>query len=144
MSAAPPPVLAAEDEETDAFIMRLAFEKVALPHPLIVVSNGQELVNYLSGTGAYADRATHPLPVLITLDLKMPRMNGFNVLAWLAERPVFSHIPVVVISSSSDEADIQDARALGAREYFVKPHRLDDYVEIVRLLSSHWLGAAGS
>lgn len=141
MSAPLPLVLAAEDEESDAYLLRRAFEKAQVPNPLVIVPDGQEAVNYLTGAGDYGDRAAHPLPRLITLDLKMPRMNGFDVLAWLRARPEFADVPAVVISSSSDDADITQARSLGAREYFVKPHRLADFVELMRGLRERWLAA---
>jgi CheY-like chemotaxis protein len=80
VNAALPLVLAAEDEETDAFILRLAFEKAEVANPLIVVPDGQVAVDYLRGAPPYQDRTVHPLPGLLTLDLKMPRMNGFDVL----------------------------------------------------------------
>jgi CheY-like chemotaxis protein len=134
-----PCVLAAEDEASDAYILQLAFEEAKVANPLIIVGDGEEAVNYLSGIGCYADRAAHPLPGLITLDLKMPRMNGFDVLTWLRARPEFNHIPAVVISSSSEDADIQAARRLGARDYFVKPHRLGEFINIVQALREKWL-----
>jgi CheY-like chemotaxis protein len=133
------PVLAAEDEETDAYLLRYAFRQARVANPLTIVSDGQEVVNYLTGSAPYGDRSLHPLPVLVTLDLKMPRMNGFNVLAWLRDQPAFKDLPVVVISSSSDEADINEARDLGARDYYVKPHLLDDFVEIARTIQRRWL-----
>jgi CheY-like chemotaxis protein len=139
MNPALPPVLAAEDEESDAYILRLAFESAHVPNPLVIVKNGQEIVDYLSGLPPYGDRAAHPLPGLITLDLKIPRLNGLDVLAWLRARPEFQGIPAVVISSSSDDADIREALRLGARDYFVKPHRLDEFVAIVRTLLDRWL-----
>jgi CheY-like chemotaxis protein len=133
------PILVAEDEESDAMILRLAVKKAELNHPLIIVRDGQEAVDYLSGKGIYTDRADHPLPALIVLDLKMPRMSGFDVLAWLAMQPEFKELPVVVLSSSSDETDIEKARGLGAREYFVKPHVFLELVWIVQQLDSRWL-----
>src|SRR5687768_609686 len=137
-----PPVLVAEDEESDATILRLAFKKAQVLHPLVVVRDGQEAVDYLSGHGRYTDRSAHPLPALIVLDLKMPRMNGFDVLAWLALRPEFKDIPVLVLSSSSAEADIQKAKQIGAQEYFVKPHSFADLVNIIAGIQANWL--AGS
>jgi CheY-like chemotaxis protein len=137
-----PPVLAAEDEESDRFILQFAFEKSKLTNPLILVRDGQEAVDYLSGTGSFADRSIHPLPRLMILDLKMPRLNGFDVLAWLATRADFKEMPAVVLSSSSDDADIQRARQLGARDYFVKPHSLDELVKIIQGLHQRWLSAA--
>jgi len=128
-----------EDEETDAFMLRVAFEKAGVTNPLTILSDGQEIVDYLTGVPPYINRAAHPLPALLTLDLKMPRMNGFDVLSWLRGRPEFLSLPAVVISSSSDEDDIAKARQLGAQDYFVKPHRLDDFVAIVRRLRDRWL-----
>jgi len=133
------PVLAAEDESTDRYILQLAWEDAHIATPLILVKDGEEAVDYLRGAGPYQDRAAYPLPRLITLDLKMPRMNGFNVLEWLGTHPEFKKIPAIVISSSSDNADIQEAKNLGARDYFVKPHRLDDFVAIVRSIQERWL-----
>jgi CheY-like chemotaxis protein len=133
------PILAAEDEESDRLILELAFRRAGLPQPLVIVRDGQEAVDYLSGKGHYADRSTHPLPGLLVLDLKMPRMNGFDVLAWLAKQPDFQHLPVVVLSSSADELDVNKARELGAREYFVKPHRLEELREIARQMHARWL-----
>ena len=137
-----PCVLAAEDEESDAYILQLAFEEARVLNPLVILRDGEEVVSYLSGAGQYADRLAHPLPGLITLDLKMPRMSGFDVLTWLRDQPQFGHIPVVVISSSSEDADMQAARRLGARDYFVKPHRLDDFTSIALALHEKWLAPA--
>lgn len=135
------PVLAAEDEETDAFILRLAFERARMPNPLVVVPDGRAAVDYLSGSGQYADRTQYPFPALLLLDLKMPRMTGFDVLAWLATRPEFQELPVVVLSSSSDESDVQKSRQMGARDYFVKPHALSDFLQIIECLRARWLSA---
>src|SRR5690349_9391672 len=102
MSIAMRPILAAENEETDRFILNLAFDRAKLPHPLVMVGDGSQCVDYLSGTGTFADRALHPLPVLLLLDLKMPHMHGFEVLEWLASQPQFKDLPVLVLSSSWD------------------------------------------
>lgn len=132
-------VLAAEDEETDAFILRQAFQRAKLPNRLVVVSDGEGVINYLAGRPPFDDRDNHPLPLLLLLDIKMPRMSGFDVLAWLGTRPEFRELPAVVLSSSSDETDIRKARDLGARDYFVKPLSLPELVEIVQTLSSRWM-----
>ncbi len=133
------PILAAEDEETDRFILNLAFEKAQLPHPLVTVRSGRECVDYLSGVGSFVDRLLHPLPALLLLDLKMPDMHGFEVLQWLATGPEFKNLPVVVLSSSSDDSDIQKARQLGARDYIVKPHSFDELVKVLQQLHTRWL-----
>jgi CheY-like chemotaxis protein len=132
-------VLAVEDEESDAMILRLAFKKAQSPHPLVVVGDGQEAVDYLIGEGRYGDRSLYPLPALILLDLKMPRMSGFDVLAWLAAHADFKNLPAVVLSSSADESDVQKARQMGARDYIVKPHVLEKLEHIVRQLQTQWL-----
>ena len=133
------PILAAEDEASDRMILELAFQKAKLSQPLVLVCDGQEAVDYLTGKARYANRSAHPLPVLIVLDLKMPRMNGFDVLAWLSTQPEFKSIPVVVLSSSSDDSDIKKARQLGACEYFVKPHSLDEFMKIVHQIQARSL-----
>lgn len=126
------PVLAAEDEESDALILRLAFQRAGVPHPLVIVGDGQEAVDYLTGSPPYTDRTIHPLPGLLLLDLKMPRMNGFEVLAWMGPRPEFKDLPAIVLSSSANDADILMARQMGARDYVVKPHALPDYVKLIQ------------
>jgi CheY-like chemotaxis protein len=139
MSSTLLPILVADDEETDRLILNLAFDSAKLPHPIVMVHDGQEVVDYLSGHGPFADRAIHALPALLLLDLKMPRMDGFEVLAWLATRSDFKDLPVAVLSSSSDDSDIQKARRLGARDYFIKPHSLSDLVNILESLHSRYL-----
>lgn len=133
------PILVAEDEESDRMILELAVERAKLRCPVMLVRDGQEAVEYLIGAGRFADRIHYPLPALIVLDLKMPRMNGFDVLAWLAKQPEFKAIPAVMLSSSAAELDISKARELGAREYFVKPHVLADLIKIVQLMQTQWL-----
>jgi CheY-like chemotaxis protein len=96
-------------------------------------------VDYLSGIPPYGDRELNPLPALLLLDLKMPRMNGFEVLSWLATQPNLGHLPVVVLTSSSDESDIQEARRLGARDYLIKPHTTVELVELLQNLQQRWL-----
>ena len=134
-----PPVLVAEDEPTDALILRIAFEQAGISRSLVVVRDGEEAVNYLCGNPPYTDRSVHPLPAMILLDLKMPRMTGFDVLAWLASRPDFKHLPAVVFSSSSEEQDVSRARQMGARDYLIKPHSISDYVKIVQTIRTRWL-----
>jgi len=134
------PILLAEDDENDIFFLRRALARSGRGNPRSAVRDGQEAENYLAGIGPYADRASHPLPGLLVLDLKMPRMNAFDVLTWLSTRPDFKELPVVVLSSSAQDSDIQKARELGADDYQVKPQEFDGLVEIVRNLHSRWLG----
>jgi CheY-like chemotaxis protein len=137
------PILLAEDDENDRFFIRRALARSGLGNPLVAVRDGVEAVDYLAGIGSYADRASHPLPSLLLLDLKMPRMSGFDVLVWLATRPDFDELPVVVLSSSTLDSDIKRARELGADDYQVKPQEFERLVEMLRNLHSRWL-AGGS
>lgn len=115
-----PAVLYVEDEEMDALLMGLAVKRAALAAPLQIASNGGEAIDYLAGTGAYANRNDHPLPCLVLLDLKLPGSSGFEILAWLRKQPHFSSLPVIIYTSSSSDADREKARQLGATDYAVK------------------------
>src|SRR5215831_9692525 len=99
-------ILLAEDDKNDIFLMRRAFENAGFLNPLVVVNNGEEAVQYLQGEGQYAQRDRFPLPGLLLLDLKMPLMDGFDVLAWLRAHPQFNSLPVVVLTSSKLDSDI--------------------------------------
>jgi CheY-like chemotaxis protein len=142
------PILLAEDDENDVFFMERAVEKAGISNRLIVARDGVEAVEYLKGEGAYADREIHPLPGIILLDLKMPRMNGFDVLTWLQSRSELSMIPVVVLSSSELGSDIIRANSLGAKEYRVKPSGTEELKRMVEEWHARWLtgppGTAGS
>ncbi|HZR17094.1 MAG TPA: response regulator [Verrucomicrobiae bacterium] len=132
-------ILLAEDEETDVVMFRLALKRAEMLFPLQVANDGQEAVDYLSGHDPYDNRTRYPLPALIILDLKMPRMSGFDVLAWLSGRPDLRQIPAVVLSSSSYAQDIQRATELGAREYYVKPHSVDALSKLLQSATGKWL-----
>ncbi len=139
--SATPKILVAEDEETDAMILQMAFRRLELAVPLMIVTDGSLVVDYLEGRNGYADRAAHPMPSLLLLDLKMPRMNGFDVLRWLAEKPQFKELPVVILSSSSHASDIEKALALGAKDYQIKPIGLNAAVEMAQGIVGRWLKA---
>ena len=116
-----PLILLAEDDDNDIFFMRRALRKAEVDFPLQIVTNGQEAVDYLGGTGKFADRANYPLPSVMLLDLKMPFLDGFEVLTWINSQPSLKEIPVVVLTSSAEERDRQKATALGATGYFGTP-----------------------
>jgi CheY-like chemotaxis protein len=132
-------ILVAEDEETDVIFLRHALRRAGSTHELIVTQDGKEAIDYLEGQAPYSDRTRYPLPALVLLDLTMPRMTGFEVLAWMQRRPDLKQLPAVVLTSSENEADQQRARALGAADYRVKPPDLTGLVKIVHDLESKWL-----
>lgn len=132
-------ILVADDSAEDAFILRRAFEKAGTQVPLMFVKDGQELIHYLSGDEGYADRAAHPMPRLLLLDLKMPKMDGFDVLRWLQRQPELRRLVVTVLSSSDESRDVNLAYDLGANSYVVKPGSIDGYAKIVEKLRDYWL-----
>lgn len=132
-------VLLAEDNENDILMMRRAFTQAAIPNPLFVVRDGQEAIDYLAGNGKYAERAAHPLPRLLLLDLRMPWMDGFDVLAWLRTQPRFNNLPVIVLTSSKLQADIERSLDLGVYDYRVKPQSYEDLVRLLNDVRTCWL-----
>jgi CheY-like chemotaxis protein len=134
-----PTILLIEDNADDVLLTRRAFSKAGIRSSLRVVEDGQRAVEYLCGTGEYGDRELHPLPVLLLLDLKLPRRSGFEVLEWLRGQPGLRRIPVVVLTSSAQSADINRAFDLGANSYLVKPVGFDGLMDLVRTLNLYWL-----
>lgn len=134
-----PLILLAEDEGDDIFFMRRALKKAAVPNPIFVARDGQEAIDYLEGEGAYADRKAYPLPALLLLDLHMPRVDGFDLLAWVQIHAVFDCLPTVVLSASGLAQDVLKAKKLGADEYRVKPGAPDELAKIVHELHARWL-----
>src|SRR4051812_17675555 len=132
-------ILIAEDSEEDSEILRRAFRKTGCNVPLLFVRDGQQAMDYLSGDGEYADRTAHPLPRLLLLDLKMPRVDGFDVLGWLQKHPKLKLIPVTVLTSSNFDKDVDRAYGLGANSYLVKPSSLGGYEDIAEKLRSYWI-----
>lgn len=127
-------LLLVEDDENDVFLMERAMAKANLSSPIHVAVNGQEAIDYLSGIGNYGDRSTYPLPHCIFLDLKLPFINGFEVLEWMRSQPSLQGINVIVLTSSPEERDRQRATELGAKAYLVKPPTADSLREVIQFL----------
>jgi CheY-like chemotaxis protein len=108
-------------------------------NPLQVVRDGEAALCYLSGQEPYSDRNQYPLPVLILLDLKLPRKSGAEVLMWLRQQPLLKRLPVVVLTSSREYADINNVYDLGTNAYLVKPVAFDSLVDMVKTLNMHWI-----
>jgi CheY-like chemotaxis protein len=136
----PLPVLVAEDEDTDALLLRVAFKQAGVPNELVIARNGEEAIDYLAGKPPYHDRSIYPLPALFLLDLKMPRMTGFDVLEWMAGRPELKYLPVVVLSSSGHKSDVQKALRMGARDYRVKPHDFKQLTALLQEIATLFIG----
>lgn len=132
-------ILLVEDEENDIVFMKMALEKAGIAGGLQIAEDGAQAIDYLGGRGAFADRARHPLPVLVLLDLKLPRVMGMDVLKWIRERPEFDMLVVVVLTSSQQRSDIAAACSLGANSYLVKPSNPLELGEMMELVKRYWL-----
>lgn len=138
-----PVVLLAEDDPNDVFFLRRAFQKAKIECRLLDVANGQEAIRYLEGVGPYSDRTNFPFPQVLVLDLKMPLVDGFDLLEWLRTNPDCRELPALVLSSSAHQQDLLRARDLGAREYHVKPSDLAQLTHLAAELAGRWLGSKG-
>ena len=139
MAKASSTVLYVEDEESDRLLMRIAFAREGLEGVLQSVKDGQAALDYLSGTGVYAERENHPLPGVVLLDLNLPEVHGFDVLKWIRMHPLHSQLPVVIFSSSVHGEDQARARLLGANEFVTKPSSPGLFQEVARQLHGRWL-----
>ena len=139
MKSAPRTVLLVEDNPDDVFLIQRAFKKAGLENPLQVVIDGEQAVAYLSGSGSYGDRERYPLPSLLLLDLKLPRRDGHEVLAWLRSQADLRRLVVVILTSSRELSDIDRAYEMGANSYLVKPVAFDALVDMVKTLNQYWL-----
>ena len=132
-------MLLVEDDPNDILLIQRAFAKACLVNPLKVVRDGEEALNYLSGSGEFADRGRYPLPSLILLDLKLPRKSGLEILQWLRQQPALKHIPVIVLTSSKESNDVSRAYDLGANSYLVKPVGFEGLLELVKSIGMYWM-----
>lgn len=135
----PHPILLVEDNPDDVFFLRRALKSKGIAVPIVVANDGREAMAYLGGTGRYADRNQHLLPRLVLLDLQLPYFTGLQVLAWIREQPALKPLPVVIFSSSSQARDIDNAYALGANSYLVKPTDVAELGRIIEAIRVYWL-----
>jgi len=134
------PILLAEDNANDVFLVQRALKENQTRNPLRVVSDGEQAIHYLAGEGPYADRDAHPFPALFLLDLKMPRKDGLAVLQWLHEhRAIVERLPVVVFSSMELPDETQKAYAMDIQACIVKPLGYPELRERLRILKEYWL-----
>ena len=131
-------VLLVDDDEVDVLMFRRALSKANLDYPLVVMRDGQQAIDYLAGTGEFADRLKHPLPSYVLLDLKLPKVSGLEVLAWMRRTEGVKSIPVTVLSGSAEDADIDRTRSLGIDDYLVKPAGFPDLQSLVERLGRRW------
>jgi len=129
-------VLIAEDDADDVFLLQRAFSKAGINANLQFASDGEEAIRYLLS----ADQQENPIPDLLLLDLKMPRVDGFTVLDWVRKQPGLKRLLVTVLTSSGARVDINRAYDLGANSYLLKPFSNENLVQLVGHLQTYWLG----
>ena len=132
-------ILVIEDEPNDLFFLKRAFSSLETNCQMQAVGDGAEAIDYLRGVDDYADRRRFPIPMLILMDLKMPRVDGFEFLAWLRREPGLKMIPVVVFSSSNLPQDVKRAYELGANSFVVKLQDNADLPDMLKTLAAYWL-----
>jgi len=133
------PVLLVEDDLGDIEITERAFKKGKIGNPLYVVRDGEEAMEFIQHTGRYADAAQAPRPGLILLDLNLPRLDGRQVLGLIKNDPDLRRIPVVVLTTSSEDADVLGCYNRGANTYITKPVDFEDFLRAVVTIGKYWL-----
>jgi CheY-like chemotaxis protein len=136
----PRTILVVEDAADHYLLLKLAAQRAGLMGRFHHAEEGGEALRYLSGTGIFEDRTAHPLPALILADLKMPGMNGLELLKWTRSQALLKRIPFIMLSSSTHASDVNDAYDSGVSSYLAKPVGLDDLVAMLALLGEYWLG----
>lgn len=132
-------ILVIEDDPNDQHLIERAFRTIGVNDPIHIVGDGAEAIAYMCGEGRYGDRAKFAYPTFITIDLKMPREDGFAVLAFLKKNPEWKIIPAVVLSASYDLDDVKKAYMLGASSYHIKPNTFESLCAQLKILHDYWL-----
>lgn len=132
-------ILLVEDDSNDVFLIQRAFRKANLADPIQVMGDGDEAMAYLTRMTSCTDPSAYRLPTLMLLDLKLPRKSGMEVLTWLRQQPELRRLPVVVLTSSRETSDINQAYDLGANSYLVKPVDFEALLDMVKTLNCYWM-----
>lgn len=136
----PPTLLSVDDNPDDLALLRAAVAETRIPCAVQAVADGEEAIAYLSGQGAYADRARFPFPSVILLDLQMPGRDGFGVLEWIrSQQADWRTTPTIMFTSIHADAEIERAYSLGANSFLVKPAGFHELVRMVSHLLGYWL-----
>jgi two-component system response regulator len=132
-------ILLVEDNPSDIELTLYALKKYHVAQRVDIVRNGVEALEYLFHTGSYASRTGEELPQLILLDLKLPQLDGLEVLRRIKADPQTHTIPVIALTSSREDTDVRESYRLGVNSYIVKPIDYDNFVELIRRLGTYWL-----
>jgi len=139
MSEASKGILLVEDNEDDSLLTLRAFKRSHVMNTISVARDGIEALDFLFARGRYSDRASAPLPTLVILDLKLPKLDGLGVLKAIREDERTRLLPVVILTSSKEEQDLISGYSLGANSYVRKPVDFTEFLEAVKVLGIYWL-----
>ncbi|HZL43995.1 MAG TPA: response regulator [Verrucomicrobiae bacterium] len=132
------PILQVEDDSNDVFLLQHALTKAGVANPIQVATDGQQAINYLQGTGKFADREKFPLPCLVLLDLKLPYVMGLEVLKWIRQHHGATLV-VILLTASAEDADIAAAYRLGANAFLTKPSMANKLDDMAKAIKDFWL-----
>lgn len=135
----PASILLVEDNIMDVELILDAFREARLDNKIMVARSGEEALNYVFGKEKFSDRRLFPLPDLILLDLKMPGIDGHEVLQQVKAAEKLKRLPVIILTSSNDEGDRALSYDNGANSYLVKPVSFDRFLHVIKQLSDYWL-----
>jgi CheY-like chemotaxis protein len=138
MKGKPIEILMADDDQEDCMLVKDAWQESRLVNNLNFVEDGEELMDYLLHKGKYSDPSSSPTPDLILLDLNMPRKDGRESLKEIKSNPDLRRIPVVILTTSKEEADILSTYDLGANSFIKKPVTFESLVDVVKTLAKYW------
>jgi CheY-like chemotaxis protein len=132
-------ILLVEDRPDETELMKQALHQAGVTNPLRVLSDGGEAMAYLSGQAPYHPRGAWPLPRLVLLDLKLPTRTGLEVITWMKADARLKRIPVIMVTSSREAADMEKAYSAGVNSYLVKPTSFRDFVDTVKITATYWI-----
>lgn len=132
-------ILLVEDNLSDIDLTRRALDKARIMNELIIAEDGEEALDYMFGTGKYAGRDPHQMPAMVLLDLKLPGIDGMEVLRQIRANPITHRQPVVILTSSKEELDIATSYDLGVNSYIRKPVDFYQFADSIQCLGLYWL-----
>ena len=132
-------VLLAEDNDDEVVLFKRAYKRAGINHSLQIVRDGEEAIAYLKGEGKFSNRRDHPFPILLLLDLQMPRKDGLQVLQWVRKQPLINRLRIIVISGREDVEAARMAYHLGANLFLIKPVDSNVFIDQLKHINAYWL-----
>jgi CheY-like chemotaxis protein len=132
------PILLVEDSERDAMAMKELLRSIGVKNQIVPLNSGRKALSYLLGDGDFTDKERYPVPGIVLLDLRMPDLDGFDVLEWMNQRPEFKQVLIVVLSAYDGLREVKHAYSLGAKSFLVKPCSAADIRNMIEAYPQHW------